>query len=260
MKKRVLLCSIVLLAYSLAAFAGGRTVYSQQRSSDETTKSGVSSPAWYVGVGGGIPFGMATFSSFGSDGIGMGWSSEAFFGRRFTAVTSAEISVSAGRVSLSARDCCVDRGYWLGSDGTRYNAPVVDKEGWNYADLRSSVSVFKFDARLNVNVLGLVNTLKDSPWAVDVAPAVSVVRTGSGLSVINTKESVGEDRTGWNFGAGGRLQLSRRLGKGIGVSLYSGVTCLFGKKIDGVPVHQHKTNLLIENGLRLNWTFGGGND
>lgn len=259
MKIRFLLCGIVLLS-SLAVSAGERRLQTQQQSSDETMRLSADSPVWYAGVGGGIPFGMATFTSFGSDGIGIGWSAEAFLGRRFTAVTSAEVSVSAGRVSLSARDCCAERGYWLGSDGIRYNAPVVDKEGWNYADLRSSVSVFKLDARLNVNLLGLVNTLKDSPWTFEVSPAVSVLRAKSGLSVINSKESAGEDRSGWNFGIGARLQLGCQLGKGIGVSLYSGATCLFGEKIDGVPVHQHRTNLLIENGLRLNWTFGGGND
>ena len=254
-----------ILTYSLALAvsffsASSQVARSQTCGQGRTVGADIDSPAWYAGVGGGIPSGVATFSSFGSDGLGLGWSAEAYFGRKFNSVTSAEVSFSVGGASLSARDCCVARGYWLGSDGTRYNAPVVDMEGWNYADLRSSVSILKLDARLNVNILGLVDRLKGCPWAVEVSPSVSVIRANSNLSIIQSKESAGEGRSGWNLGAGARLQLRRQLGKGIGVSVYSGAACLVGKKIDGVPVHQHETNMLIENGLRLSWTFGGGND
>lgn len=254
-----------ILTYSLALAvsffsASSQVALSRTAGQGGTVGADTGGPAWYAGVGGGVPFGVATFSSFGSDGLGAGWSAEVYFGRKFNSVTSAEVSVSVGGASLSARDCCVDRGYWLGSDGTRYNAPVVDMEGWNYADLRSAVSILKLDARVNVNILGLVDRLKGCLWAVEVSPTISVIRTNSNLSIIQSKESTGEGQSGWNLGAGGRLQLRRRLGKGLGVSVYSGATCLAGKKIDGVPTHQHGTNLLIENGLRLSWTFGGGND
>lgn len=259
--KRILTYSLALAASLFAA--SSQVVMSQTSGQGKTTRFDTDSPAWYAGVGGGIPFGVATFSSFGSDGTGMGWSAELYFGRRFGRVISAEISAVAGKTGLSARDCCVERGYWLGMDGIRYNAPVVDMDGWNYSDLRSSVSFLKFDARVNVDIFGFVGCLKDSPWAVEVSPSVSVVRTNSNLFIINTKnthETVRDGQPGWNFGAGARLQLRRQLGKWVGLSAYSGLTCLVGKKIDGVPVHQHRANMLIENGLRLSWTFGGRND
>ena len=114
MKKRILLCGLALLALSLAASAGEVSDRTQRRPSAGTQSRASFSPSWYAGAGVGAPIGLSTLSSFGSAGFGMGWSAEAFLGRRLTPALSVEASVSAGRSSLSARGCCVDGGYWLG--------------------------------------------------------------------------------------------------------------------------------------------------
>lgn len=257
MKKRILLSGIALLALSVAASAGGGPV--RHHPSDEAAPRGSFSPSWYAGIGAGAPFVLSTLSSFGSDGPGAVWSAEAFLGRRLTPALSVEASVSAGRSSLSARGCCVDGGYWLGSDGVRYNAPVIDKEGWDYSDLRCSISLLRLDARLNVDILGLSRTLRGGPWSAGVSPSVTVARTSSTMSSDGSGEFTGLDGSGWNIGIGARLQAGRRIGGAARVSLYCGATHLFGRRIDGAPRHDHSANLLAECGLRLGWTFGGGN-
>ena len=248
MKKRILLCGLALLALSLAASAGEVSDRTQRRPSAGTQSRASFSPSWYAGAGVGAPIGLSTLSSFGSAGFGMGWSAEAFLGRRLTPALSVEASVSAGRSSLSARGCCVDGGYWLGSDGVRYNAPVIDKEGWDYSDLRCSISLLGLDARLNVDILGLSRTLRGGPWSAGVSPSVTVARTSSTMSSDGSGESTGLGGSGWNIGIGARLQAGRRIGGAVRVSLYCGATHLFGRRIDGVPRHDHSANLLAECG------------
>lgn len=213
--------------------------------------------SWYTGISGEVPFGFCTFSSFGSDKTRAGWNAGVYLGRRFSAVTSAEVSLTLGQTNLSARDCCVERGYWLGSDWTRYNAPVINMAGWNYSELKSTVSLLKIDARLNVNLLGLVFHT-ETPWAVEISPALSAIGTSTDLKLISTGETVRDDVSGWNFGAGARAQVRRLMGKRLEVSVFSGLTYLFGGKIDSMPEHQHNSNMLWESGLSLGWRFGKG--
>ncbi len=214
--------------------------------------------SWYAGISGEVPFGFCTFSSFGSDKARAGWGAGAYLGHRFSAVTSAEISLTAGRTNLAARDCCVERGYWLGSDWTRYNAPVINMTGWNYSELKSSVSFLKIDAGFNVNVLAFFTSDKDCPWALEISPALSAIGTSTDLKLIATGETVRDDVSGWNFGAGARAQIRRLMGKRLEVSVFSGLTYLLGGKIDSMPEHQHNSNMLWESGFRLGWRFGKG--
>lgn len=213
---------------------------------------------WFAGISGEVPFGLCTFSSFGSDKTRAGWGAGAYAGRRFSAVTSAEVSLAIGQTNLAARDCCVERGYWLGSDWTRYNAPVINMSGWDYSELRSVVSMLKIDARLNVNLLGFFTGAKSSPWAVEISPSLSAVGTSADLKLIATGETVRDDVSGWNFGAGALAQIRRNLGKRLEVSVFSGFTYLLGRRIDGMPEHQHNADVLWENGIRLGWRFGKG--
>lgn len=212
--------------------------------------------SWYTGISGEVPFGFCTFSSFGSDKTRAGWNAGAYLGRKFSAVTSAEISLTAGRTNLAARECCVERGYWLGSDWTRYNAPVINMTGWNYSELKSTVSFLKIDARFNVNVLAFFTSGKDCPWAVEISPALSAIGTSTDLKLISTGETVRDDVSGWNFGAGARAQVRKDIGSKFQISVFSGFTYLLGRRIDGIPEHQHNSNMLWESGLRLGWRFG----
>ena len=60
-----------------------------------------------------------------------------------------------GEMNLSAQDCCVERNYWLGSDGMLYNAGVLGMDSWEYANLKSHVRMGWYGARVKVHLLGL---------------------------------------------------------------------------------------------------------
>lgn len=241
--RKIFLCCATLLVSFLAVSA---------------QEAGNRSPQnyWYTGISGEVPFGLSTFSSFGSDKTRAGWEAGAYLGRRFSAVTSAEISLTAGRTNLAARDCCVERGYWLGSDWNRYNASVINMTGWDYSELRSVVSLLRVDVRLNVNLLGFFSGTKSSPWSVEISPAISAIGTSTDLKLIATGETVRDDVNGWNLGAGARAQIRRNMGKRLEVFVFSGLTYLLGRRIDGMPEHQHNSDMLWESGLRLGWRFG----
>ena len=119
------------------------------RSVDDGWKSG-----WYVDVGAGVPFGAGSSSSFGHDGVHAGWSAGIGAGYRFSPVLSAEAFLNWGEVSMTARECCVGNGFWLGSDGRFYHASVLGMPGWNYSDIRNDVFFQKYGAGLNANILG----------------------------------------------------------------------------------------------------------
>ena len=104
------------------------------------------SQGWYVGVEGGMPFGFSTFSSFGHDKTHLGWAAGLYGGYRFNSIFSAELSAKYGEVNMSAQDCCVERNYWLGSDGVRYKAGVLGMDSWEYANLKSHVRMGRYGA------------------------------------------------------------------------------------------------------------------
>ncbi len=74
---------------------------------------------WYVGLQGGMPFGVSTFSSFGYDKTRPGWVAGLYGGYRFNNILSAELAAKYGWMSLYEQNCCAGRGYRLGSDSTR---------------------------------------------------------------------------------------------------------------------------------------------
>ena len=74
----------------------------------------------------------------------------AYMGYRFNSIFSAELSAKYGEMNLSAQDCCVERNYWLGSDGVLYKAGVLGMDSWEYANLKSHVRMGRYGARVNV--------------------------------------------------------------------------------------------------------------
>ena len=210
---------------------------------------------WYVGVQGGVPFGISTFSSFGADKTRAGFAGGVYGGYRFNPVLSAEVSMKWGKTALSAQDCCIEKGYWLGADGNRYNAPVTGMNGWGYEDLKSSVSLQQYGVQLNVNLLGLFNSTKQSRWTVEVSPLLAAVGTKATIKTISESAEVLKGSTDWHLGAGGNLQAGYRITKNLGIGIYSGITYLTGKRMDGVPEYRHKNNYIWESGVRIGWTF-----
>lgn len=213
---------------------------------------------WYMGVQGGIPFGISTFSSFGTDKTRAGVSAGVYGGYRFNPVLSAELSMKWGKTVLSARECCAASGYWLGADGTCYYAPVADMEGWDYAGLKSSVGMQRYGVRLNVNLLGFFNRTRQSRWTLELSPELAAVGTRATLKTIAEDTEVRKGTTNWHLGAGGNLQAGYALTKNLNVGIYSGITWLSGSRMDGIPKHGHTANHIWESGVRIGWMFGKG--
>ena len=209
------------------------------------------SQGWYVGVEGGMPFGFSTFSSFGHDKTHLGWAAGLYGGYRFNSIFSAELSAKYGEMNLSAQDCCVERNYWLGSDGMLYNAGVLGMDSWEYANLKSHVKMGQYGARVNVNLLGLFHQTANSRWDLAVSPHIYAVTTKADIRTIANDAKVMKGSTNWHFGYGADLQVGYQLTSCLKLGIYSGLTRLTGERMDGMPEHLHKNNFVWESGVRL---------
>ena len=213
------------------------------------------SQGWYVGIEGGMPFGFSTFSSFGHDKTHLGWAAGLYGGYRFNSIFSAELSAKYGEMNLSAQDCCVERNYWLGSDGMLYNAGVLGMDSWEYANLKSHVRMGRYGARVNINLLGLFHQTADSRWDLAVSPHIYAVTTKADIHSIADEAKVMKGSTNWHLGYGADLQVGYQLTSCLKLGFYSGLTRLTGERMDGMPEHLHKNNFVWESGVRLGISF-----
>lgn len=213
------------------------------------------SQGWYVGVEGGMPFGFSTFSSFGHDKTHIGWAAGLYGGYRFNSIFSAELSAKYGEVNMSAQDCCVERNYWLGSDGVLYKAGVLGMDSWEYANLKSLVRMGWYGARVNVNLLGLFHKTANSRWDLAVSPHIYAVTTKADIQTIADDAKVMKGSTNWHLGYGADLQVGYQLTSCLKLGIYSGLTRLTGERMDGIPEHLHKNNFVWESGIRLGISF-----
>ena len=209
------------------------------------------SQGWYVGIEGGMPFGFSTFSSFGHDKTHLGWAAGLYGGYRFNSIFSAELSAKYGEMNLSAQDCCVERNYWLGSDGVLYKAGVLGMDRWEYANLKSHVRMGQYGARVNINLLGLFPQTADSRWDLAVSPHIYAVTTKADIHSIADEAKVMKGSTNWHLGYGADLQVGYQLTSCLKLGIYSGLTRLTGERMDGMPEHLHKNNFVWESGVRL---------
>lgn len=213
------------------------------------------SKGWYLGVDGGLPFGLSTFSSFGHDKTHLGWAAGIYGGYRFNPIFSAELSARYGEVNLSAQDCCVERNYWLGSDGILYKAGVLGMDSWEYAQLKSHVGMGWYGARVHVNLLGLLRNTAHSRWTVAVSPHLYAVTTCADIQTLADHAEVMKGSTRWHLGYGASLQAGYQLTSNLNLGIYSGLTRLSGERMDGMPEHLHKNNFVWESGIRLGISF-----
>lgn len=213
------------------------------------------SQGWYVGIEGGMPFGFSTFSSFGHDKTHLGWAAGLYGGYRFNPIFSAELSAKYGEVNMSAQDCCVERNYWLGSDGVRYKAGVLGMDSWEYANLKSHVRMGRYGARVNVNLLGLFHKTANSRWDLAVSPHIYAVTTKADIQTIADDAKVMKGSANWHLGYGADLQVGYQLTSCLKLGIYSGLTRLTGERMDGMPEHLHKNNFVWESGIRLGISF-----
>ncbi len=213
---------------------------------------------WFIGAQGGIPFGVSTFSSFGTEKPDLGWSAGLYGGYRFNPVLSLEATARLGQINLSAKDCCIDRHLWLGADGIRYNAPVLDMDGWDYSNLTSNVFTQHYGLQLNVNLLGFFNTAKHSRWTLELSPHIAAVGTKATLKAIDNDVEVAEDDSRWHVGVGGNLQAGFQVARHLNIGVYSGITYLTGDRMDAVPEYRHEANYVWESGIKIGFKFGKG--
>ena len=213
------------------------------------------SKGWYLGVDGGLPFGLSTFSSFGHDKTHLGWAAGIYGGYRFNLIFSAELSARYGEVNLSAQDCCVERNYWLGSDGMLYKASVLGMDSWEYAQLKSHVRMGWYGARVHVNLLGLLRNTAHSRWTVAVSPHLYAVTTCADIQTLADHAEVMKGSTRWHLGYGASLQAGYQLTSNLNLGIYSGLTRFSGERMDGMPEHLHKNNFVWESGIRLGISF-----
>ena len=213
------------------------------------------SKGWYLGVDGGLPFGLSTFSSFGHDKTHLGWAAGIYGGYRFNPIFSAELSARYGEVNLSAQDCCVERNYWLGSDGMLYKASVLGMDSWEYAQLKSYVRMGWYGARVHVNLLGLLRNTAHSRWTVAVSPHLYAVTTCADIQTLADHAEVMKGSTRWHLGYGASLQAGYQLTSNLNLGIYSCLTRLSGERMDGMPEHLHKNNFVWESGIRLGISF-----
>lgn len=222
----------------------------------KTGNDGVPPQGWYIGIEGGMPFGIGTLSSFGHDKTHLGWAGGLYGGYRFNPVVSAEVSAKYGQMTLTARDCCVERGYWLGADGVRYQAAVADLDSWNYRDLQSRIIIGQYGARLNVNVLGFFHRTKYSRWSASLSPHLYAVSTKASVQTTADGNDVQEAATKWHLGYGGDVQVAFHITPQWQLGIYSGATVFTGSRMDAIPESLHKSNFVWESGLRLAYHLG----
>ncbi len=215
----------------------------------------IPSQGWYIGIEGGMPFGFSTFSSFGHDKTHLGWAAGLYGGYRFNSIFSAELSAKYGEMNLSAQDCCVERNYWLGSDGVLYKAGVLGMDSWEYANLKSHVRMGQYGARVNINLLGLFLQTADSRWDLAVSPHIYAITTKADIQTIADEAKVMKGSTNWHLGYGADLQVGYQLTSCLKLGIYSGLTRLTGERMDGMPEHLHKNNFVWESGIRLGISF-----
>lgn len=211
---------------------------------------------WYAGIDAGATFGFGSFTGFGHDKTRTGGIAGLYAGYRFSPVLSAEIAAKSGQTTLAAHGCCVDAGYWLGSDGIRYLAPVAGMDGWDYAALKSNVALQQYGARLNVNLLGFFNDTRSGRWTLNISPAAYAVGTKAAIRTITGGNKVMSPDREWHFGYGGRLQAGYMATRNLSIAVYSEVTALNGKQMDGITEVRHNDNFIWENGIRIGWSFG----
>ena len=211
---------------------------------------------WYLGVEGGVPFAVGTFSSFAGGRTYAGWQAGVSAGYAFNGIVSLEVQASWGRPALAARRCCTESGYWLGADGRRYYAPASGMEGWDYRSLESRSTVQSYGIQLNLNVLPLLGAGRQGRWRLEISPRVAAVGTKARLYERATGRRVKSLPARWHMGAGFRLQGSCAVAGRLRLGVYTGMTFLTGKGLDSITRHAHSSNYLWESGVRLSFHFG----
>ena len=80
---------------------------------------------------------------------------------------------------------------------------------------------------------------------------IYAVTNNADMQTIADDAKVRKGSTNWYVGDGADLQVGYQLTSCLKFGIYSGLTLLTGKRMDGMPEYQHKNNFLWESGIRL---------
>ena len=242
--------------YILTLFAG-LTLAAQPLLAQETTsppkKSYEYNGQWYIGKDGGIPFGVSTFSSFGSGKTKLGWSAGMYGGYLFNTAFGVEAYMLTGKLKQTSQSQYNQ--FWLGSNGECYFHQPSSIESWKYSNLKTDVKIQIYGVRGNIDILGLFNATKGCRWNIGLLPQVALVGTKATLRTVDTNTKVMKHSTDWHLGVGGNLSFGFKITPHWSIGLYSGITYLTGKAIDSTPIFSHRDNYIWENGIRINYIF-----
>ena len=215
-------------------------------SASETGKQPYTPSRWYVGVGGGVSFGRATFCSMAMDKTRPGYNIGVLGGYRINKVFSAELSLDYTRMTLRTYDCC--QNLWFASDRNRYFAPLAGADNVQYKDLSATTELFALGAHLNIDLVSIWK--EDSRWEALVSPAIYGVCSSAGVEQLSTGKDV-SDSDSFHFGMGADLGVGYRITGRFGLRLTTGINYLTGKGMDGLPREEHRANYVWNTSLKL---------
>jgi len=223
----------------------------KSQTSKQTQLSEINSP-WYIGIKGGLPFGVCTFSSFAENKTRLGYDIGIYGGYNINSIFSVETFLMHGQIDMSSRG---GNDYWLGQDGAFYYTPVSEMEGSLYSKLRSTATITRIGFQGNMDFLHFLSKNKNTRWKLYVSPAISAVKTCGTVKTINGNEKIFKGSNDLQLGLGGDISAAYQLTRHISAQIYTGITWLTNKRIDAMPKHQYSDNRIIESGIKLSWTF-----
>ena len=207
---------------------------------------------WYLGIKGGIPFGVSTFSSFGKDKMRLGWDAGIYGGYNINLTFSVEAFFMNGKISgMSVQD---DFDYWLDKDGefSFQEYPGV----YSYNNIYSTSTIQRYGLQWNIDIVQALYQDEDIHFKLVLSPAVSAISTKPTIKKTDNGETVSGGDRNINICTGSDLSLGYKLNNHVTAQIYSNFSWVFGSRIDGMPTHLYDNNFIMEYGIKLGWTFG----
>ena len=209
----------------------------------------------YIGVKGGMPFGVSMFSSFGHDKPNIGWSTGVFGGYQFNSLISLEGFAEVGHMNMTSKSKYSD--YSLVYSGNQYfSNSQSGLDGWAFSELKSHVFFQKYGAQMNLNLLGFCCTTSQSRWKLELSPVIGAIGTKATIKPLHSSEKIIKGDTKWHATVGGKLGASFSVTPLFSIGVYSGIEYITGKMMDGMPKVKHQDNYIWESGIRAKFCFG----
>ena len=208
--------------------------------------------SWYIGIKGGIPFGICTFSSFGENKTRAGYDMGVYGGYKINTTFSVEASLMHGQTDMSHRG---GDDYWLDQDGIFYYVPVYGMEGSLYSKLHSTATMTRLAVQCNIEFMQFLSKRKNQRWKLYFSPAINAVYTCGTVKTIESDEIIFKGSNNLHLGFGGDISAEYQLTCQLSAQIYTGIIWLTGKGIDAMPEHLYSSNYIVESGIKLVWAL-----